>query len=262
MYRVECPTCNAKIKVTEKYFGRRISCKCGSVLRLPSQPNGAEHIHAESIQFSCNGCKRKLRVKSELAGRTAKCSCGAKFQVPIPVQFEEEAFVATAVEAFDDPLASSTPSFATPSSHWETPPAPAANPYAAPRSKVGGSNLKRQLLFPAIILLIFALFTLLSLMVSMPQQVADIQATDTTTPEGAGRMVGQIVGLLIVLGGSAFTIWGSICMMRLKNYNVAFASSIVAIVPCLSPCFVGGIPFGIWSLVLLLKPALHKMFKD
>jgi hypothetical protein len=40
-------------------------------------------------------------------------------------------------------------------------------------------------------------------------------------------------------------------MKRLDSYAAAMAGSIVAVIPCLSPCFILGIPFGIWALVVI-----------
>jgi hypothetical protein len=37
-------------------------------------------------------------------------------------------------------------------------------------------------------------------------------------------------------------------------------TSIVAMVPCLGPCCIVGIPIGIWALVVLMKPEVKAAF--
>jgi hypothetical protein len=68
-------------------------------------------------------------------------------------------------------------------------------------------------------------------------------------------IVGGIVGLTILLG--------ALKMQKLENYSWAFAASILVMIPCLNPCCcltVVGIPLGIWSLVVLNKPAVKSQF--
>ena len=278
MYRITCPSCFSKIKINDDLLGKKVGCKCGSVLRLPQAPG--EITDADVIKFSCSGCKKKLQVNRESAGKTAKCSCGATSQVPIPVQLEEETFVATEVEEFedltdwaaadpsydvstDDPFASAQSFGASTPSHWSAP-AP-GNPYATPASTgaKGGrvSTLKTQLLIASIILLVQAAMYLLLMLISLPQQIILIQATDTTTAEGQGRVAGQVFAMVLIALSSTFTIWGSICMIRIKNWGVALAAAILSVIPCLSPCYIGGIPFGIWALILLSQSELKRKFK-
>jgi hypothetical protein len=64
--------------------------------------------------------------------------------------------------------------------------------------------------------------------------------------------------LSIVIGG--LILFGALKMMRLQSYGLAMAASILAVIPCLSPCCCLGIPFGIWSLVVLKKPEVKSAF--
>ena len=40
----------------------------------------------------------------------------------------------------------------------------------------------------------------------------------------------------------------------------ALVSAVLALLPCLSPCCVLGLPFGIWALVTLNKPEVKEAF--
>lgn len=61
-----------------------------------------------------------------------------------------------------------------------------------------------------------------------------------------------VMGVLIIVGAAQ--------MLWRRAYALAIAGSIVAMIPC-SPFFVLGLPFGIWSLVVLLKPEVQSLFK-
>ena len=73
----------------------------------------------------------------------------------------------------------------------------------------------------------------------------------------AGGIVGMIIG--IVLNG--VVLYGGLEMMKLKNFNLAMGASILAVIPCCSPCIILGIPFGIWALVVINKPEVKSAFR-
>ena len=68
--------------------------------------------------------------------------------------------------------------------------------------------------------------------------------------------ISAVVSLLL----SALIYWGGMQMKALQNYPLVMAASILAIVPCLSPCCLLGLPIGIWALVILLKPEVKSAF--
>lgn len=59
---------------------------------------------------------------------------------------------------------------------------------------------------------------------------------------------------LILLAASAFTLYSAIQMKNLKSHSTAKMGAIVACIPCIGPCCIVGIPFGIWALIVLAKP--------
>ena len=66
---------------------------------------------------------------------------------------------------------------------------------------------------------------------------------------------------VLALGLSGFTFYGALRMKDLRDYGLAMAASIIAIIPCLGPCCCIGIPVGIWSLVVLNKPEVKAAFR-
>jgi hypothetical protein len=65
-------------------------------------------------------------------------------------------------------------------------------------------------------------------------------------------IAGPILGLIIVIG--------AIKMLRLEAYGFALAVSVLAVIPCTSPCILPGIPIGIWALVVLNRPEVKEAF--
>ena len=57
-------------------------------------------------------------------------------------------------------------------------------------------------------------------------------------------------------------LFGAIRMLSLRNYQLAFAASVLAMLPCVtsSCCCVLGLPFGIWALVVLNRPEVKSNF--
>ena len=66
------------------------------------------------------------------------------------------------------------------------------------------------------------------------------------------NLVGVAIGVVILLG--------ALKMKRLESHGFAMAASILALVPCVSPCCLVGLPIGIWSLVVLSKPEVKAAF--
>ena len=67
------------------------------------------------------------------------------------------------------------------------------------------------------------------------------------------NVVGIAIGVVILLGAQK--------MKKLESHGWAMASSILALAPCISPCCVVGLPVGIWSLVVILKPEVKGAFR-
>lgn len=73
---------------------------------------------------------------------------------------------------------------------------------------------------------------------------------------GSIGIVSSIIGILI----SGLILFGALKMRKLESYGLAMASSIVAMIPCISPCCILGLPIGIWALVVLTKPEVKGAF--
>ena len=80
-------------------------------------------------------------------------------------------------------------------------------------------------------------------------------------PESAGYLVGTVIGHILFLSVNGIVLAGAIQMMKLRSYGFAMTASILAVIPCCSPCFILGIPFGIWGIVVLSNAQVKHAFR-
>jgi len=69
-------------------------------------------------------------------------------------------------------------------------------------------------------------------------------------------MVNNAFGLIV----SALVLVGAIKMLELRGYKFAVTASILAMIPCFTPCCCIGLPFGIWALIVLNRPEVKSQF--
>lgn len=74
--------------------------------------------------------------------------------------------------------------------------------------------------------------------------------------EGGAAIGSSFVGLLV----AAFIIFAGLKMKDLQQWGLAVAASILAMIPCISPCCVIGLPIGIWCLVVLTRTDVKAAF--
>jgi hypothetical protein len=87
------------------------------------------------------------------------------------------------------------------------------------------------------------------------------RATEPGTPDSDRRTtVLGIIGILFFSLASAVAIWSGYNMLRLRNYGLALAGS-MALVPGSCTCCLLGLPAGIWSLAVLIKPEVRAAFQ-
>jgi hypothetical protein len=130
----------------------------------------------------------------------------------------------------------------------------------------------RKILGPAVALIVTAgigmLLSLLSIAMSVfqvrlmsmiPARDESIEQALFSTPLFMG--IFNIVPSLLGIGIGAVIIFGCVKMMRLENRGLAYAVCIMAMIPCVSPCCILGLPFGIWALVMLSDNDVKSAFQ-
>ncbi len=74
--------------------------------------------------------------------------------------------------------------------------------------------------------------------------------------EGAAGIASAFIGILV----AALIIYAALKMKELNQYGLCMAASILAMIPCISPCCIIGLPIGIWCLIVLTKPEVKSAF--
>jgi hypothetical protein len=116
---------------------------------------------------------------------------------------------------------------------------------------------------PALGLVIFSIIGLLFGLVGLLMNFGFVGIGVMESYGGAALMAQGGFGAIqsvIGLGISVFIYMAAKKMERLENFNWAIAGSILAMLPCFSPCCVLGLPVGIWALVVLNKPEVKGAF--
>lgn len=138
----------------------------------------------------------------------------------------------------------------------------------APPSPMGAfaTPARDQVSGPAIGLIVTAILGCLMQVLSIVMNVAgaSFMAANRSMPSeawanmfsGTFAVVAGVIGILV----SALILLGAIKMKKLENYGLAMVASIVAMIPCISPCCVLGLPIGIWAVVVLSKPEVKSAF--
>lgn len=120
---------------------------------------------------------------------------------------------------------------------------------------------------PAIALIVIAALGILGQLLSMLANLAGMRSMPSDLPPQYERWVTMMSGGLgvlatvVALAIGGLIIYGAMKMMSLENYGLAMAASIVAMVPCLSPCCCLGLPVGIWALVVLSNAEVKAAFR-
>jgi hypothetical protein len=216
------------------------------------------------IEFHCSRCGRLLRTGDDTAGRMAQCpECGGQTQVPAqetPVQ-PSLAPLSGAGGSFDSgtPQRADSAGYQTP---YQTPPGHGPGPSGQ------GSYLYalQRVSAPAVCLIVTAVLGIgLHLLgiagVILHIGVAAAAMHQHAMPEmfisGPIAIIYQGINIILYL----IILIGAMKMKGLENYGFAMAASIIALVPCIGPCCLLGLPFGIWALVVLSDPAVKSSFK-
>jgi hypothetical protein len=215
------------------------------------------------IEFRCGQCGKLLRTGDDTIGRQAQCpECGAISTVP------------TASEPSQSPAPPLTPlGGASPFGGTQAPGEEGSdNPYQSPASATylppGQTDAAQRVAGPAIALMVTAILGIIAQSLGIIMAVAQVGvAHGIRQPRGdAFPMMfqgGMNVGLAVVeLAVGAVILIGAMKMKKLESYGFALTAAIVAMIPCISPCCLLGLPFGIWALVVLNDASVKAAFRS
>lgn len=146
------------------------------------------------------------------------------------------------------------------------PPQPPYGGYPPPPPAVGGSSAASKVAGPAIALMVISSLSIATYLVRLLvlliwPELGRSFANDDVLPF---MRFAQGMAMFVCLGGIAInivTLIGAIKMKSLQSYTLAMIATILVMIPCNCPCCIIGIPFGIWSLVVLMNNDVKAAFR-
>jgi predicted Zn finger-like uncharacterized protein len=223
--------------------------------------------------INCPQCERKLRVPDNLLGQAVKCpTCSMTF-------------TASAALSELPPMAGPEAAAPPPSAPQPEPyplqydvPAPYPGAAQQPRYADQGAPVdfddprvrRRQLrpaaldavAGPAIALLVVGIIGIVGAAIGVCAGFF-VSAAGVGLRRGFNGEFQPIFAVFFygaMLVSSIVVVACSTKMKRLDSYAAAMTGSILAVIPCLSPCFILGIPFGIWALVVINQNDVKEAF--
>lgn len=128
------------------------------------------------------------------------------------------------------------------------------------------SDILRKVKAPAIGLIVVGSLNIIWAIISIIYNLSvglENQANLYPNDQKGFYYAGLIIGfgiLFIDLIIAPVIIYGAIQMMKGRKYGLSKAAAILAVIPFTSCCFLLGIPFGIWAIVVLSKPEVKAYF--
>jgi hypothetical protein len=221
------------------------------------------------LVITCARCQRQLRVPDEMQGRLVKCpACEFAFTVQ-----RDEALIPL------DLARASAPSVADGRQ-------PEARPRPSPEELVEGDRyrLRPSVVAPAVCLLLVSILAVLGSGIQLAMmrlqgeeemrkeriqlmkklfEMLDPKGVPPQVELEQGADQSTLVSKIVNYGGitvGLITLLSAVQMLRLRTYGFAVTGSILAMINlgCCS-CLLG-FPFGIWALVILLRPEIKNIF--
>lgn len=142
------------------------------------------------------------------------------------------------------------------------------NPYQPPQELDSTESLDRQkafkpLVWPAIALLVSGVLALLTRMLFFALVVwAKTYEQGVVAADLKDDFDNYWYLFVAMLLSACATIYGAVQMLRVRQYWICVASAFIASIPILSPCYILGVPFGMWALFTLLREETRAAFAE
>ncbi|PQO27156.1 zinc ribbon domain-containing protein [Blastopirellula marina] len=229
------------------------------------------------IDFDCAVCKHRIRVPDGAEGKRTKCpKCHAIQPVPSgkedefrlkESEFEEKPPAKSASHSLDD-VFGSLPSKAPPKEErnpYADAPPEEDNPYAAPStysSQVGANAAHAEALekiqTPALICAILTGLGIATNLIFL--LVTTIWTLSDANAQNAAVWVGiQTVIIAFATAMLGLALYGAYQARDLKNFGLAWAGFIIALLPCSFLCILT-IPISVWGMMVLSDSSVQRQF--
>jgi hypothetical protein len=221
-----------------------------------------------SVEFRCSQCGKLLRTDDGAIGRQAQCpECGAVTTVPESSGPSEPSASPFGQQGGENPFGAPAAAdaegaenpYQSPAAPTYLPPGPMQGDTAAAAQRVAG---------PATALIVTAVLGMVVQVCGIAIRLAEFGGMGPGIRpnrgdafpmfmEGGIGVAAGVFGLVV----AAVILVGAMKMKKLESYPFAMTSAIVAMVPCISPCCLLGLPFGIWALIVLGDSSVKAAFR-
>lgn len=132
----------------------------------------------------------------------------------------------------------------------------------------GGASVRQEVAGPAIGLIVVGVLGAIQAAVGILTNLlgAGLNAASFRGNPEAERiftLLGGTIGTavyLVSLAISVFVFYGGLRLQKLQSYGLCVVASVLALIPCTSPCCCVGLPVGIWALVVMNRPEVKSQF--
>ncbi|MBI5362622.1 MAG: hypothetical protein HZA53_05550 [Planctomycetes bacterium] len=130
---------------------------------------------------------------------------------------------------------------------------------------MNSSAVLQKLKVPAILLIVFGVCTDLVGLWNIASSALGIGYDESQIPPGMEEFMGFMKSFGVVFGvlqlaSGAVMLLGGLNMMRGRGYGLAMTAAVLAMIPMLNCCCILTLPFGLWALIVLLKPEVKAAF--
>lgn len=230
------------------------------------------------IDFDCAVCKHRIRVPDGAEGKRTKCpKCHAIQPVPSgqedefrlkDSEFEDKSQAKPSSSSLDDvfgTLPSKSPPKPERNPYGDNDQEEAPNPYAAPAtysSQVGANAARAEALekiqTPALICVILTgLGIATNLVFLIIMTIWTLSAPDAANAAVTVGIQTVIIAFATAMQGLA--LYGAFQARDLKNFGLAWAGFIIALLPCSFLCILT-IPISVWGMMVLSDGSVQRQF--
>ena len=213
------------------------------------------------IQLTCPNCSKTLRVPDHLVGEQVRCpGCSTEFvaaaQMPAPVEDDSPYRAADDAPPVPKKPPRSSLQDLDDDDDWDD--EEYDRPMSRRRRGRASRRARERTQAPGIALLVTGILSLL-----MGFAMVSIGTILIAEPEDADD---RVAGIQLAVSGpyctalSVLIILGAIGMIRGRRHGLAITAAVLSMVPCTNPCWLLGLPFGIWAMIVLCDKDVKASF--
>ena len=147
---------------------------------------------------------------------------------------------------------------------------PTGQPFQPPFSEPPPPGNRQDLNIPSILIIVMGslgiLFALFGLVRPSDNEQLSSLMNDPNFPPAAKQAMSAMVGggakamnaFALLLDG--LMVYGAVQMRSYKMFPLAMTSAVLAMLPCAGCCCLLGLPLGIWTITILMRPEVRSQF--